>query len=186
MVENSDEKKRLFYMIVLFLTLVVTIVGATFAYFKLVASQKEEGTVLYTGTVQINYLDGIYMDNPILYPKKSIAFDTKDDVYRNNFLVTSTGTLDQTLKIDLNVALNEFEPGWLRYTLFSSNGNELASGDVPKSGVVNMANNIFLEHGASSRFLLIVWFKDNGSNQYTSEEKIIDGKIEVTAIQVRK
>ena len=186
MVENSDDKKRLFYLIVLFLTLIVMIIGATFASLKLVASSKEEGTILYTGTVHINYIDGTYIDNPVLYPLKSINYDTTEKVYRNTFTVTSTGTLDQTIKIDLNVNENDFESSWLKYSLYSSNGNELAKGDVPKNGIINLTNNIYLEHGSSARYTLIIWLKDNGTNQYTGEEKYFSGKIDVTAIQVRK
>lgn len=186
MVESSAEKKRLFYLIVLLLTLVVMIIGATFAYFKLVASQKEEGTVLYTGTVHINYIDGTYIDNPVLYPLKSVSYDTLEKVYRNNFAVTSTGTLDQTLKIDLNILENQFDSDYLKYVLYSSNGNMLASGDVPNSGIISLANNVYLEHGATARYLLIIWLKDNGKNQNTEDEKIFSGKIDVTAIQVRK
>ena len=66
MMESSIKKKNLFYTIVLILTLIVMIVGATLAYYKLVASQKEDSTVLYTGTLQIQYLDGVYIKDPEL------------------------------------------------------------------------------------------------------------------------
>ena len=59
MMESSEEKKKIFYTIVLILTLITMIVGATLAYFSLVGSQKEEGTVLYTGKLEINYIDGV-------------------------------------------------------------------------------------------------------------------------------
>ena len=42
MMESSEEKKKIFYTIVLILTLITMIVGATLAYFSLVGSQKEE------------------------------------------------------------------------------------------------------------------------------------------------
>ena len=74
MIENSNEKKRLFYMIVLLLTLVTMIIGASLAYLKLVSSQKEEGTVLYTGTVKINYIDGKYIDDPVLIMIPKITY----------------------------------------------------------------------------------------------------------------
>ena len=186
MVESSAEKKRLFYLVVLLLTLIVMIIGATFAYFKLVASGKEEGTILYTGTVHINYIDGTYIENPDLSPLKSVDFNTVDKVYRNNFAVTSTGTLDQTIKIDLEVLENEFNADYLKYVLYSSGGNQLAKGDIPKSGVINLANNIYLEHGLTARYTLIVWLQDNGKNQYTGLGEVFSGKIDVTAIQVRK
>ncbi len=186
MVENSADKKRLFYLIVLFLTLVVMIIGATFAYLRLVASGKEEGTVLYTGTVHINYIDGTYIDNPELSPLKSVNFETREKVYRNNFMITSTGTLDQTIKVDLEVLKNDFNEDWLKYVLYSSNGNELAKGDVPKTGIINLTSNVYLEHGKSARYTLIVWLKDDGTNQYSEDVRYFEGKIDATAIQIKK
>ena len=50
MMESSESKKRIFYMIVLILTFITMIIGATLAYFSLISSQREEGTVLYIGT----------------------------------------------------------------------------------------------------------------------------------------
>ena len=81
MVENSTEKKRTFYIVVLILTLITMIIGATLAYLRLVGSQKEEGTVLYTGTLQINYIDGTYIKNPELFPLKTVDVNTYDKVY---------------------------------------------------------------------------------------------------------
>ena len=59
MMESSESKKSIFYMVVLILTLITMIIGATLAYFKLLSSQKEEGTKLYTGKLEINYIDGL-------------------------------------------------------------------------------------------------------------------------------
>ena len=80
MIESSNEKKRLFYMIVLILTLITMIIGATLAYLKLVGSQKEEGTVLYTGTVKINYIDGKYVDDSELLPLAGVDYNTTKNV----------------------------------------------------------------------------------------------------------
>ena len=103
MEEQNTEKKRLFYIIVLILTLITMIISATIAYFELVASQKEDSTVLYTGTLQISYIDGTYINNPFLYPLSDVNYNTIDKVYRNSFTVKSNGSVDQTLKIDLEV-----------------------------------------------------------------------------------
>ena len=81
---------------------------------------------------------------------------------------------------------NEFNADYLKYVLYSSGGNQLAKGDIPKSGVINLANNIYLEHGLTARYTLIVWLQDNGKNQYTGLGEVFSGKIDVTAIQVRK
>ena len=78
MIESNSKKKDLLYMIVLILTLIAMIVGATFAYFKLVGSQKEEGTVLYTGTLKINYISGTEINNPELLPIESVDYNTHE------------------------------------------------------------------------------------------------------------
>ena len=55
MIESSESKKRIFYTIVLILTLVAMIISTTIAYFSYVQSQKDESTELYTGKLEINY-----------------------------------------------------------------------------------------------------------------------------------
>ncbi len=185
MIENSSEKKKLFYMIVLILTLITMIIGATLALYKLVGSQKEEGTVLYTGTLQINYIDGTYINDPELYPLTNVNYNTYDKVYRNTFAVTSTGTLDQTIMIDLNVSLNEFNENTLKYAIYNSEGNQLKTGYVPKSGKVNLTNNIFLAHSSTARYTLIIWWDNKGYNQNDEMGSRISGEIMVYAKQVK-
>ena len=187
MIENSDEKKRLFYMIVLVLTFVAMIIGATLAYFRLVGSQKEEGTVLYTGTLQIAYIDGVYIKDPELFPMSNVTYDTYDKVYRNSFMVSSYGTLDQNVSIDMEVGTNEFKPGTLKYAIFNGAGEELSRGNVPeKSGVVNLTNDLYLPHNSSARYTLIIWWDSNANyNQKADMGSIISGKINVYAKQVR-
>ena len=186
MVENSSEKKKMFYMIVLILTLITMIIGATLAYLRLVGSQKEEGTVLYTGTLQINYIDGTYIKNPELFPLKSVDYNSYDKVYRNTFAITSTGTLDQTISVDMEVQENTFSENALKYVVYSSNGNQLATGYVPQTGKVNLASNMYLDSNATTRYTLIIWWGDNGSNQNSEMGSIITGRIDVYAKQIRR
>ena len=80
MMESSEEKKKIFYAIVLILTLITMIVGATLAYFSLVASQNKDETMLYTGKLEINYIDGVHIRNPILTPKENPSSFLKSKV----------------------------------------------------------------------------------------------------------
>ena len=96
------------------------LIGATLAYLKLVSSQKPEGTVLYTGTLEINYIDGIYIKDPILYPLNNVDYNTYDKVYRNNFAIRSSGTLDQNIKVDLIITKNEFPANALGYVIYNN------------------------------------------------------------------
>ena len=185
MMEDSNKGKRTFFMVVLLLTLIVMIIGATLAYYSLLSSQKKEGTVLYTGYLQINYVDGVYIKNPDLYPISNVTYNTTDKVYRNTFSIVSSGTLDQTLSIDMDITKNEFSPNALKYVVYSTNGNELARGTVPQSGKVNLAENIYLEKDGTATYTVIVWWQDNGTNQSYEAGHTISGKITAYSKQAK-
>ncbi len=185
MMESSNEKKRIFYMFVLVLTLIIMIISATIAYFSFVGSQKEDGTVLYTGTLSINYIDGTYIKNPELYPLSNVNYNTTKNVYRNSFAVTSAGTLDQTISVDLVVGKNEFYQNALKYAIFNSKGERMATGYVPKEGSVNLANNMYLASNDTSTYTLIIWLDNTGYNQNFEMGSIITGRIDVYAKQIK-
>lgn len=185
MIESPKEKKNLFYIIVLLLTLIIMIIGATLAYFSLVASQKEEGTVLYTGTLQVNYIDGIYLKDPILYPLKNVNYNTYDKVYRNNFSVASTGTLDQIIAVDLVITKSEFTTNSLKYALYNSRGRELTTGYINQEGTINIIDNTFLSHGETAKYTLIIWLEDNNQDQTANMGAIVSGRFDVHAVQAK-
>ena len=186
MYENSNDKKNFFYIVILILTLITMIVGITFALYSLMASQKKDNTILYTGKLELNFIDGIYIDNPTLFPRNVPSVNDYDNVYRNNFVVTSTGTLDQRISISVEMIENTFNNGNIKYALYNANNVLMSSGNLPKAGVVNMANNLFLGYNESARYLLLVWFDDNGENQNEDMGKVIKAKINVESIQIRK
>lgn len=185
MMESSLKKKNLFYTIVLILTLIVMIIGATLAFYRLIASQKKDSTVLYTGTLQIQYLDGVYIKNPELYPIKNVNYNTYKDVYRNNFAVISTGTLEGTISIDANITKNEFYENALKYAVYNSEGVEMARGNVPQIGKINLANNLYLNSHATTKYTLIIWLDNTNYNQNFEMGKIVSGKIDVYAKQLK-
>lgn len=185
MMESSEEKKKIFYAIVLILTLITMIVGATLAYFSLVASQNKDETVLYTGKLEINYIDGVHIRNPILTPKENPSFYTTEGVYKNTFIVTSSGTLDQTIDVELELSRNEFSPNVMRYAIFNEKGQTLTTGILPKEGKITLLSNIFLEATGKATYTLMIWINSTGENQNKELGKAISGKINVHAKQVR-
>ena len=54
----KKDKKDLFYIVVLILTFVAVIVGATFAIYTFLHRQEEGSSAVYTGTLAIEYLSG--------------------------------------------------------------------------------------------------------------------------------
>lgn len=183
--EPSKEKKNLFYLVVLLLTFVAMVIGATMAYYQLIASQKKDSTVLYTGTLEISYIDGTHIKDPTLYPMSDVNYNTYKDVYRNTFSVKSNGTLDQSLSIDLEVTKNEFMYESLKYKVFNNAGKEIESGYVPTTGKLNLASNIFLEHGKTATYTIIIWWNDANYDQTEEFGKIIRGNIVAYAKQIK-
>ena len=185
MIEETNKKKKTFLMIVLLLTLITMIIGASLAFYSLISIQKKEGTVLYTGYLQINYVDGVYVKNPNLYPVKNVYYNTYDKVYRNTFSIVSSGTLNQTLSIKMDITKNEFSPNALRYAIYTTAGNELARGILPQSGEVNLVDNIYLESKGTATYTVIVWWQDNGANQANESGHAISGKITAYSKQAK-
>lgn len=185
MMESSESKKRFFYMIVLILTLITMIIGATLAYFSLIASQKEEGTVLYTGKLEINYIDGVYIKNPELLPLNNPGYDTYENVYRNSFSVASSGTLNQTISVELEVSNNEFRENVMKYAIYNSNGQRIASGNIPKEGKVTLASDMYLAATGTAKYTLIIWLDNTNYNQNFEMGNTITGRINVYSKQIR-
>lgn len=183
MMESSESKKSIFYMIVLILTLITMIIGATLAYFKLMSSQKEEGTKLYTGKLEINYIDGVYVRNPELVPLKNPTYNTYDGVYRNSFSVASSGTLDQTITLEIEIGINEFSEGTLRYILFNEKGEKISTGSVHKEGSKAIASNMFLSSTGTAKYTLIIWLSNNATNKEMG--KRISAKINIHSKQLK-
>ena len=185
MMESSESKKSIFYMIVLILTLITMIIGATIAYFSLVASQEEEGTVLYTGKLEINYIDGVYMKNPELIPMQNPGYNTYKGVYRNSFSVSSSGTLEQTITLELDVAKNEFRTNTIKYAIYNEKGQRISRGNVPNDGKVTMASDMYLAPTGTAKYTLLVWLDNTQYNQNTEMGKTIVAKINITSKQMR-
>ena len=185
MMESSESKKSIFYMIVLILTLITMIIGATLAYFKLLESQEEEGTVLYTGKLEINYIDGVYIQNPELIPTKNPGYNTYKGVYRNSFSVASSGTLEQTITLELEVSTNEFRDNAIKYVVFNASGDRIATGNVPKEGKVTLASDMYLSPTGTAKYTLIIWLENTGYNQNSEMGKTIVGKINIHSKQMR-
>ena len=147
------------------------IIGATLAYFSLVGSQKEEGTVLYTGKLEINYIDGVYIKNPELIPMRTPNYNTYKGVYRNRFSVASSGTLEQTIDVELELSRNEFSPNVMRYAMFNENGQKITTGILPKEGKITLLSNIFLEaNGKTVEFIT----REDNYHSITSSDEIVN------------
>ena len=132
---NENGGKGLFYGVIGVATLVVAIIGATFAWFTATAGQNAASNIVTTGTLTINYTDGnkiiatnlkpataaqvgaAYANNTCAHASDSSAIQTNEticSVYQ--FSVTNTGSLYANLTAtlsDFSVAATADRPAGL-------------------------------------------------------------------------
>ena len=113
----AANKKDFFYLIILILTFITVIIGATYAVFSLVRGFEEGSSSVYTGTFGIWYERGDIIDCNLLTPIEEFDPNDEANIYKNNFKVTNTGTLDGYISIYLEINKNEFSNKTLRYTI---------------------------------------------------------------------
>lgn len=186
---SINNKKNIYYIISLILTLLIFVAASTFAYFSMVASREKDSTQIYTGTVMINYHQGDIIKGENLVPgtdfgngSKVPNINTEHNVYKNNFSVSNSGTLPVKVDININISNNEFSHNILKYILFDSNGGKLATGSIPKTGNIQVINNLYLRNNTTGNYTIMIWLEDNGTDQNIEQGKTFNGKIVVNAI----
>lgn len=184
---KSKSKNDIFYLIILILTMITMVVGITFTYFGLIASEKEDSTRVQTGTLSINYIDGKEIEPYLLMPIKEPTLNTKYSVYKKKFSVSSDGTLDQTLDIYIKVKNNEFANNALKFALYDSTNRKLATGSIPsKAGSrVLMTSGKYLKSNYTENFTVLIWLQENNKNQDYEKGKTFTGGFEITATQIK-
>ena len=116
---NTANKKDFFYIIVLILTFITVVVGATFAIYVWFFSQEEGTSAVYTGTFSISYLSGDKINFDYLTPREKPTIDDEENVYKNKFKVTNTGSLNGEATIYIDINENDFElDDTLKYALY--------------------------------------------------------------------
>ena len=180
---NTADRKDFFYIIVLILTFIAVIIGATFALYSLIFSQKEGTSAVYTGTLSIEYLSGNIINCNLLYPTEKPNIGTEKNVYKNNFRVKNTGSLDSILEIKIDITKNEFSDQTLKYSLYNHDGEELSEGYIEGKTSSNIASNIYLKNNTIEEYVLVIWINENGKNQNQEMKKNLIGLIMIEASQ---
>ncbi len=181
--DGHANRKDFFYYVVLILTVITVAIGMTFALYYWIFSQKEGTSAVYTGTLSVEYLSGNIINFDLLFPSERPNFNTEKNVYRNEFKVTNTGSLDGLIRIDLDILVNEFSDGTLHYILFNSNGDELVTGELNGDGNITLLDNVILKSNAVEEFVLIVWLNETYQDQNIDMKKYLTGTFVVDASQ---
>ena len=185
--QKQIKRVNMYYIIILIISLVIMAIGLTIAYYTAVASQKEDGTKIYTGTLVISFTDGINIKNPLLIPRSNpSSISDTDYLYTNTFKIESTGTLAQTLNVYLNITKNEFSEGTLKYKVYNSNGKQMKEGNIAKTGDTNILETTYLSAQDTGEFTLMIWLQETGIGQNEEQAKSLIGTMRAEAIQIKK
>lgn len=180
---NTASKKDLFYMVVLILTLVAVIIGATFAAYYFLHRQEEGSSNVYTGTLSIEYLSGTIIHGYSLTPTSEPAYEETENIYKNNFKVTNTGTLESIISVNVDVNTNEFSDDVLMYKLYNDQGEVIEKDNFNGEGNKELVANIILPSNVTVEYTLMIWIKETGELQNDEMRKELEGTIKVDANQ---
>ena len=184
---KSKSKNDIFYFILLILTMITMIIGVTFTYYGLIAKEKGDNTRIQTGTLSINYIDGMSIDAYGLLPTEEPNPNSEQAVYKKKFSVKSNGTLDQTLDLYLKVKENNFTNGALKYAIYDSSNTKLGTGNIPaeQDKRMLMASDIYLKSNNTKEFTVLIWLQETKQNQDHEAGKTFIGGFEITATQIK-
>lgn len=184
MEENNNKKQTVFLSVVAIATLLVAILGATFAWFSARVTGNEEASsvIVETATLGIVYENGneIRLENAM--PGDS---DTK------TFTVSSEegANADQKYTLSWDVDTNDFaDQTDLVYSIVGTpkgggTAINVSESQIPAVGKTAIAGEATVKPLETHEYSLTVTFKETGSNQNSNQGKKFYGKIVVDAVQ---
>ena len=202
--ENNNGGKGLFYGVIGVATLIVAIIGATFAWFTATAGG-ETKTVVKTGTLSIEYVSsgegaGRVLDASNLKPATTeqvlAAYQAGDCKFADDeasateticafakVTVKNTGTLYANINADFNITKNEYVDNKLMHSVFRTTPETL-TGDPVGSTVTIPSAQQALAPQATDSFTVLLWLDQNAENNNAS--KTFTASINVTAVQTNQ
>lgn len=184
---NEDVKKKdragFWYAFLAIITLIVAIIGATYAFILVKGQNDNNDVIVKAGTLSVKYIDGRVINNPKLIPRnKPVNINDIVNAYKKEFVVQSDGSLDQYVTIYFNVEKNEFSNNNLKYVIYEDN-KEIKNGYINGMGEIKIVEGSYLESAKSHKYTMIIWIDENGQNQDSQKNKNISGSFIIDAIQ---
>lgn len=175
-------KKEKIILVVYLFTILILGVGITYSFFLLADRAKKDSTKVYAGKLDVNYIEGSLVVADVLYPIPEPNFNVEKDVYKNRFIVSSEGTLEQNVSINFQVSRNEFSDNAIKYALYDSNGTKLSTGYINK-GMVTLIDNLYFKEIESRDYILIIWLQETPENQSSEQGNKLAGRIVIQSKQ---
>ena len=177
--ENNNKGQTIFLSVVGIATLLVAIIGATFAWFSATVTGNDDAksVIVNAATLGITYTNGdeIKLDKAVPGDSETKTFTVENtsEVATGYKLGWEDVTNDFVTQSDLVYSISSSSDG---ATSVSETTCPSADGDI--SGATTT-----IAAGATHTYSMKVEFKETGSNQNSNQGKKFAGKIEVEAIQ---
>ena len=205
--ENNNGGKGLFYGVIGVATLIVAIIGATFAWFTATAGG-ETKTVVKTGTLSIEYVSsgegsGKVVDASNLKPATTdqvlAAYQAGNCKFANEeadtteticafakVTVKNTGTLYAKINADFNITKNEYVDNKLMHSVFKTTPETLTGSPVGSTGstVTIPSAQQALAPQATDSFVVLLWLDQTAENN--NANKTFTAGIDVQAVQTNQ
>ena len=205
--ENNNGGKGLFYGVIGVATLIVAIIGATFAWFTATANGNTN-TVVKTGTLSIEYVssgeganDVVDASNlkPATTEQVLAAYQNGDCKYASDTEVATeticafakvnvknTGSLYANIDAHFNITKNEYVDNKLMYSVFTTEPETLTGKAV--GSTVTLPSAQALAPQATSSFTVLLWLDENAVNSGDNDNsnKTFTASINVQAVQTNK
>ena len=205
--ENNNGGKGLFYGVIGVATLIVAIIGATFAWFTATAGGQTK-TVVKTGTLSIEYVssgeganDVVDASNlkPATTEQVLAAYKRGDCKFANEEAgateticafakvnVKNTGSLYANIDAHFKITKNEYVDNKLMYSVFTTEPETLTGKAV--GSTVTLPSAQALAPQATSSFTVLLWLDENAVNSGDNDNsnKTFTASINVQAVQTNK
>lgn len=180
---ENNKRQTIFLSVVGIATLLVAIIGATFAWFSatVTGNNTASSVIVETATMGITYTNGqeIKLLNAVPGANQQKTFTVSSD---------SKATADQNYKIKWVVSKFDFvNKNDLVYTLTGTSSKSGTPINVSNKTVVPASSQAITGTGVlkpsdTHTYTLYVEFKETGSDQNSNQGKTFQGKIEVEAV----
>ena len=205
--ENNNGGKGLFYGVIGVATLIVAIIGATFAWFTATAGG-ETKTVVKTGTLSIEYVSsgggaGRVLDASNLKPATTdqvlAAYQAGDCKFADDeagateticafakVTVKNTGTLYANINADFNITKNEYKDNKLMHSVFKTTPETLTGS--PVGSTVTLPSAEALAPQATDSFVVLLWLDQTAVNtgENSNANRTFTAGINVQAVQTNQ
>ena len=189
-------------------TLLIAVVGATFAYFSATVTGSDEEYTVKSATVGTEFVSGVQIAATGIYPKEE-AWGTK------TFSIKTTSTKGVSTKYKITLAIDDndtttddtisdgaghvkrFEANALSYTLTATEKNASTAGTMPTTAaetkIADPSKDIVFgeatiygndKQEVTQTYTLSMFFKDTGEDQNANQGAQFKGHIAITEIRL--